>query len=69
MIEGSLRLASMVVTVLIIAAVIALALGREPKECPPHICLPKSKIVSAEQLLAARAEAEKSGNELPMGSR
>ena len=51
--EGVFKVISGIVTVLILVAVFALMIGHKPKPCPPHICYPKDRIVTAEQYLAA----------------
>lgn len=58
------RLISLALGFLVLFAILLLVLGVRPRPCPRHICLPRSEIVTAEQLLALRkkeAEASQAG--------
>jgi len=61
-----MRAVTLALGLLLFFAMVAVLLGYKPRPCPRHICLPRSEIVTAEQLLAQRrAEAEAGKREAP----
>lgn len=65
--KAALDAVGAVFVLLIVFSAIAVILGVKPKPCPRHICFPRSEIVTAEQLLAERAELKKQGTQAATG--